>query len=263
MIQKSKQNTEQEESDDYTDAFYKKIIKTAGIPKKLKDKTFNNYESTVTYEGEEYNFTAKLKHLKKFAKGEMEDVNFVYLAGNVGNGKSHLAVATAKTLAYQLAKEFNQSTDFITTFNLQLPQDKYQFLYVNWRSKIKKIRNSYSNYNSDGEKMIEEMELAEILVIDDLFARSKPSSSDLDDIFDLLNYRYEQDKTTIITSNESPDDFLMNLQPKDLKDYRKNPLKQSQLDLITERIASRILEACGGVILEFDAPNYRFKKVSV
>jgi len=258
---KKSQNIEREESKaDNTGLFYNKIIKGAGIPNKFIDKTFKNYDSKPVYNDKVFDLTKKIKYLKEFANSNKSD--FVFLAGNVGNGKTHLAIATAKILAYQKAKELNELKPWDTNLTRN-SRDSFPYMFfMDWRSDIKKIRNSY-NSNESGLDIIRKMELTEILIIDDMFARSKISSSDLDDAFDLINYRYQRGKKTIITSNETPDDFLMQLQPKDLRDYQYRPLEPKKLDLVTERLASRILEACGGVILEFDVPNYRFKKVCI
>lgn len=242
-----------------TNEYYEQIIEKADIPKQFRDKTFKNFELKPILEGNQYDLSRKVDHLKKFMNNELDNAYFAYLAGNVGNGKTHLAIATAKIEAYSRAKELNERL----SNRPDIPKDKLYLCYVDWRSEIKKMRSSYGDSNYSAVEAINKMEKAEVLIIDDLFARSKPSSSDLDDAFDLLNHRYQRGKRTIITSNQSPDGFLMSLKPKDLKDYKYNPLKQKQLNLITERLASRILEACGGVILGFDIPNYRFKKVCI
>ncbi len=255
-VLKERPSLEPKESD-RTEVYYKQMINRANIPRSFKEKSFNNFAKELIIKGQKYNFSDKVSYLKNFASGSLaSDPYFVYLAGNVGNGKTHLAIATGKLLAYQKAKELNQKL----SNRARVSEDKVYFLYINWRSQIKKIRASYSgNSNYSALEAIRRMELAEILIMDDIFARSKISSSDLDDLFDLIDYRYQRNKKTIITSNQYPDEFLTTLEPKDLRDYKYNFLKKEQLDLITERLGSRILESCGGVVLDFEGLNYRIR----
>ncbi len=260
-VQRKNQSTRRREfkvnNKERVNRLYKQIIQRSDIPKRLKRETFESYDTSVK-EG----FDKKLRLIKNFTEAypNLED-SLIYLAGNVGNGKSHLAVAAAKVIAYKQAKEINEGiSEFMPA---ELPSGEIFLFYVNWRSELKKIRSSYRNNNTkfSAIESIQKMQRAKVLIIDDLFARTKISSSDLDDIFEIIDYRYQRDKITIITSNKFPAEYLTSLEPSDLKDYRYNPMTKEDLDLATDRIASRILHGCGerGVI-EFDGPNYRITK---
>ncbi|WP_408954752.1 hypothetical protein [Natroniella sp. ANB-PHB2] len=257
-LKEKSQNIKQKETEKSNprriNEFYEKILAIADIPSKLKRESFKSYDCSVK-EG----FEGKVALVRKFAQSYQNPENiFLYLGGNVGNGKSHLAVSAAKVIAYQQAKELDAKIDrFMPS---KLPNGEVFLFYVNWRSEIKKIRNSYSNRSSNYSalEVIQKMQRAKVLVIDDLFARSKISSSDLDDIFEIVDYRYQRDKLTIFTSNKFPGEYLTSLTPEDLKDNRYNRMNQDDLDIVTDRIASRILHGCGSPgVVEFDGPNYR------
>ncbi|MCK8827718.1 hypothetical protein MWH25_08170 [Natroniella acetigena] len=146
-LKEKNQNTKQtefEKSDPRRiNEFYEKILGIADISGKLRRESFDSYDCSV-----KKGFEDKVAAVRKFAQSYHNPDNiFLCLGGNVGNGKSHLAVSAAKVIAYQQAKELDDKIDrFMPS---KLPNGEVFLFYVNWRSEIKKIRNSYSNRSSD------------------------------------------------------------------------------------------------------------------
>lgn len=196
-----------------------------------------------------YDLSAKVKFMKDFS--DTED-SFVYLAGNVGNGKTHLAVAAGKKMAYELAMKLNKD---LPEFKPYIPNDKLFLYYVNWEIESDKLKGFSDDFDRVG--LMEKLQKSKILIIDDIFAKPKLSLADLNNIFKVIDYRYQHDQKTIFTSNRFASEYLTSLTPEDLSDYQYKPVTQDDLDLITDRIASRIIDGCQGKTIEFDAPNYR------
>ena len=97
-------------------------------------------------------------------------------------------------------------------------------------------------FSQDGTKeMLNDLINVPVLYIDDLF-KGAVSEQDVSLMFDLLNHRYNANKTTIITSERTVE----------------------ELANIDVALAGRIKERCGKYLKQVvgDGKNYRFKKAS-
>ena len=164
--------------------------------------------------------------------------------GSVGVGKTHLAVGILKKL--------------IQEYGLQ-------GIFCDYRELLKEVQNSYNPSVSATEMgILRPIFEAEVLVLDELGA-SKPTEWVWDTVAHILNARYNDLKTTIITTNYSNLGPLgteaaseKELQQPDTADgqtARAAMKKETLGDRIGERMRSRLQEMC--VVVEMYGKDYR------
>ena len=190
-------------------------IHNSGLSKLLKRYTFKAYEATEDWQ--QY----ALKEAYAFAK---EPDGWFYYGGQPGCGKTHICTAIVGYLLQQgrAAK------------------------YMLWQDDITKIKQAVN----DGElyeAIINSYKTADILYIDDFFKTRRGdfvSTADVNATFKIINYRYNEELPTIISSE----------------------LSLQQIVEIDEALGSRIAEMANHkIFIERDPQkNYRFrdKKVS-
>ena len=190
-------------------------IHNSGLSKLLKRYTFKEYEAT-----EDWQHYA-LKEACAFAK---DPEGWFYYGGQPGCGKTHICTAIVGYLLKQgrAAK------------------------YMLWQDDITKIKQAV-NDGEVYEALINSYKTAEILYIDDFFKTRRGdfvSTADVNATFKIINYRYNEELPTIISSE----------------------LSIQQIVEIDEALGSRIAEmADHKIFIERDPrKNYRFrdKKVS-
>jgi DNA replication protein DnaC len=164
--------------------------------------------------------------------------------GSVGVGKTHLAVGILKKL---------------------IQERGVQGIFRDYRELLKEVQNSYNPSVSATEMgILRPVFEAEVLVLDELGA-SKPTEWVWDTVAHILNARYNDLKTTIITTNYSNLGPLgteagseKELQQPDTADgqaARAAMKKETLGDRIGERMRSRLQEMC--VVVEMYGKDYR------
>lgn len=103
--------------------------------------------------------------------------NWLYLHGPYGLGKTHLAVATARQLAYD--RQWGPAL-------------------VRWAEYCSKIQQSWSDKGIQGDWQL--ARACKVLVIDDLDKKDATRWS-LGQLFELIDYRYTAQAPTIFTAN--------------------------------------------------------------
>lgn len=167
-------------------------LKKMGIPIKVLNATFFNYDITVHEQA--------AKALKKVVSQTERQRGFLILRGFVGTGKSHLAAAALKYVS---------SGIFTTLADL-----------------IGELRNTYDEGGQ--EKMVERYRNAKCFVLDELTKEVK--GSDVGTIlYRILAHRYDRGSLTIITSNDGLDDILEILGPK-LRDRIKEDYRVATME---------------------------------
>jgi DNA replication protein DnaC len=164
--------------------------------------------------------------------------------GSVGVGKTHLAVGILKKLVQERG---------------------VQGIFCDYRELLKEVQNSYNPSVAATEMgILRPVFEAEVLVLDELGA-SKPTEWVWDTVAHILNARYNDLKTTIITTNYS------NLGPLETQAVQEKELQQPDTadgqtaraamkketlgDRIGERMRSRLQEMC--VVVEMYGKDYR------
>lgn len=110
--------------------------------------------------------------------------NSILLCGQVGSGKTHVSVA----------------------IGLNLLKQKIKVVYMPYRDVITKIKQNILDHEYY-IKNISKYQLCEVLLIDDLF-KGKVNESDINIIFEIINYRYLNFLPIIVSSEFSIDKLL-------------------------------------------------------
>lgn len=179
----------------------------------LKHFTFANYNP--------YNVITKgakimaLNYVRDYEKIKNNRNNSAALLGQVGSGKTHLSIAMG-----------------INFLNKSIP-----VIYMPYRDTIINIKQNILDeeyYN----KTLNKYKTGKILIIDDLF-KGKITESDLNIMFEIINYRYLNNFPIIISSELTKDKLLD----------------------VDESIGSRIIEMCKNYTTEIVGKNnnYRLK----
>ena len=228
-----------------------RLLESASIPARYVKCSFSTY------------LTNKSPLLAK-AKLDVENWTVQYpldrtgllLLGSSGVGKTHLACAALQKLA---AKGFH-------------------CLFCDYRELLKQIQNSYNPTVQTTElELLQPVFETEVLLLDDLGA-VKPSQWVWDTVSLILNNRYNDNRTTLITSNfldgpaaenedsEGPQDNEAGYSTAVfLKDKKDKKLREETLgDRIGNRMRSRLFEMCRPVLVvgddyrrELRAANFR------
>jgi len=117
--------------------------------------------------------------VKEYNPADSERKGMLF-TGSIGVGKTHLAVSVLKRL---------------------VQEHKVKGLFCDYRELLKSIQNSYNpQVNTTELELLKPVFAAEVLVVDDLGAQ-KPNEWVWDTVALILNTRYNDKLTTIITTN--------------------------------------------------------------
>jgi len=215
------------------------VMERARIPKRYEHCDFESYSTDV---GKTQQQTESLKQAMMLVQGFVREYpgsseKGLLFMGHSGVGKTHLAVAALKELIHR----------------------GHAGLFCDYRELLKEIQASYNPASESTEmKILEPIRTVEIMVLDDLGA-SKPSDWVRDIVGIVLNARYNENRTTIITTNyldnpatEGETTRLPN--GKLIAPTREDALEQR----IGSRMRSRLYEMCRTV--EVSAPDFRREK---
>ena len=152
--------------------------------------------------------------------------------GPIGVGKTHLSVGILRELVLQKS---------------------VPCLFYDYRELLKEIQNSYNpTVNTTEMAILRPVFEAEVLVLDELGA-VKPTEWVWDTVSLILNTRYNDKRTTIITTNFPDQPPAMTTAARDLtaRDSAARALREETLgDRIGERMRSRLHEMCRKVEME-------------
>jgi DNA replication protein DnaC len=125
-------------------------------------------------------------------------------------------------------------------------------LFFDYRDLLKQVQNSYNRQVSATElEILAPVFEAEVLVLDELGA-SKPTDWVWDTVAHILNTRYNDRRTTIITTNYA------NVGPLGTEQGTRASMREETLgDRIGERMRSRLQEMC--VVVEMQGEDFRQK----
>jgi DNA replication protein DnaC len=188
--------------------------KAAGINPENSQQTFSNFETW-----NEYSRKAKdtaIAYYKDFQTIKYSRKNSIMLCGQVGSGKTHLTVALA----------------------LNFMNKNIKVVYMPYRDVITKIKQNMLD-DEYYKKLISKYQTCQVLLMDDLF-KGKINETDINIVFEILNYRY-LNRLPIIVSTEFTVERLL---------------------AFDEAIGSRIYEMCKDYIVEVGMGkenNYRLR----
>jgi DNA replication protein DnaC len=214
-----------------------RMIAAARIPQRYAECTLESY--VPNYKGDNRSLNAALVQARNFVKAyplETQGTGLL-LTGSIGVGKTHLAIGILQALVVERGATG---------------------LFYDYRSLLKEIQNSYGRSDLSEREILSPVFDAEVLVIDELGA-AKPTDWVWDTVQHILNTRYNDRRTTIITTNypnerETPLEQFEGL-ARD-KQAAKKAMHQDTLgDRVTERMRSRLQEMC--VVVEMIGDDFR------
>jgi len=212
-----------------------RMMNRAQIPRRYEHCTLDSYESG--FSGAHRTLSAAHLRARKFVESyPLDSVGTgLLLTGSIGVGKTHLAVGILQALVAERGATG---------------------LFYDYRDLLKQVQNSYNRQVSETEmEVLKPVFDAEILVLDELGA-SKPTDWVWDTVAHILNTRYNDRRTTIITTNYA------NVPPLGQDSGQGSGLRaavreETLGDRIGERMRSRLQEMC--VVIEMQGEDFRQK----
>ncbi len=211
------------------------LIAAARIPKRYEHCELSNF--TTDFPGADrsiaFSHSAATRFVEEFDPSEGKGLLFV---GGIGTGKTHLAVGILKELIV------NRSASC---------------LFCDYRELLKQIQNSYNTSVEATElQVLRPVFDAEVLVLDELGA-VKPSEWVWDTVSLILNTRYNDKRTTVITTN-FPDEAAAGTAEFTPRSAPFAATRRETLgDRIGERMRSRLHEMCR--VVKMEGPDFRTK----
>lgn len=207
-----------------------RLLKAANIPARYEHCTLADF--ATDFSGAHRSLAAARLAAGRFVEEYPLETTGLLFVGPIGTGKTHLAVGIIQEL---------------------VGSKGVRCLFSDYRELLKEIQNSYNPSVQTTElEILQPVFEADVLVLDELGA-VKPTEWVWDTVSHILNSRYNEKKTTIITTN-FPD-----LAPGELQPGRSgSPAEAARIaarnetlgDRITERMRSRLHEMCRVVQLE-------------
>lgn len=194
-------------------------VEHSGLIDSLDRYTFDTFTAVEPYQ------QRMLNSAKAYVEKGADEGKWIFFGGQPGSGKTHLATAIIGKLL-----------------------QKRDCLYVVWTSTVQKIKVDITDPGRYDEQ-VSHLQDIDVLFIDDFFKPAKgsngaiqsASAADIRIAFDILNHRYLNNKTTIISSEW----FI------------------SELMNVDEAVASRIYEKCGEYKISIKRDvrrNYRIQR---
>src|SRR5882672_2334187 len=213
------------------------MVAAARIPKRYEHCELSNFE----FEGPQLHLAPARMAACRFVEEYPVDKTGLMLVGTIGTGKTHLAVGTAKVL---------------------IREKGIPCLFYDYRELLKEIQNSYnSSVQATELGLLKPVFDAEVLVLDELGA-VRPSEWVWDTVSLILNTRYNDNRTTIITTNY-PDDAAREAGGNsEFSRAQRSARAETLGDRIGERMRSRLHEMCR--IIKMEGADFRqtFKSAS-
>lgn len=158
-------------------------LKQSGISEEFKTKKFNNFNGGIS-ESIRNAYSLSIEYVKQFKQIKDTRHNSILLCGQVGSGKTHLASAISNKLLEGCVGVIYMPYRLTITDLKQSITDKINF---------QREMNRYQN--------------AQVLFIDDLF-KGKYTESDINIIYEIIDYRYLKNLPMIITTEKTIDDLI-------------------------------------------------------
>lgn len=207
-------------------------MKRAAVPRRYEHCTLESYETG--FPSSHRTQSAALMRARRFVESyPLEtDGTGLLLTGSIGVGKTHLAIGILQALVLERGATG---------------------LFFDYRDLLKQVQNSYNPQVRETElEILRPVFEAEVLVLDELGA-AKPTDWVWDTVAHILNTRYNDRRTTIITTNYA------NLAPLGVTgaDVAGRVREETLGDRIGERMRSRLQEMC--VVVEMQGEDFRQK----
>jgi DNA replication protein DnaC len=213
-----------------------RLLAAAKIPARYEHCELSTFK--YDHDGKEQKGLAAAQHFaNRFVEEYPVEKTGLLFVGSVGVGKTHLAVGILKALI----------------------RDKgVPCLFSDYRELLKSIQNSYNaSVPATEMQILRPVFEAEVLVLDELGA-VRSTEWVFDTVNYILNSRYNDNKTTIITTNfpDRPEQEQVDDEnPRSYSAADRAARRETLGDRIGERMRSRLHEMCKKV--EMDGRDYR------
>lgn len=190
----------------------KDIIKRSGISTEFQKK---NFEDFLT-KGDLRLINARTKamqYVQHFVKTEHARYNSIMFYGQVGAGKTHLGMAICS----------------------ELMKCKVPVIYMAYRNAVTRIKQNIIDEKIYHQEL-NQYTLARVLFIDDLL-KGRLTETDINILYDIVNYRYMNNMPIIISTEKEPRELL-------------------EFD---EAIGSRLIEMCRGNIIQLQGKDLNYR----
>lgn len=209
-----------------------RLIEKARIPQRYAHCSLEEY--VTNFAGANRSLGTAQMMARRFVQGYPLDTNGngLLFTGSIGVGKTHLAVGILRAL---------------------ISERGAKGLFYDYRDLLKQVQNSYNRSASETElEVLAPVFEAEVLVLDELGA-SKPTDWVWDTVAHILNTRYNDRRTTIITTNYANLPAHTGV----IIGARAAVREETLGDRIGERMRSRLQEMC--VVLDVSGKDFRWQ----
>lgn len=204
----------------------KRLLDSSGIPARYVNCDFGSYQA----ENSAALATARIT-VEKWVNQYPIDRTGLLMVGPSGVGKTHLSVAAIRDLM----------------------EKGIHCLFCDYRELLKRIQNSYNpSVQATELDVLRPVFETEVLLLDDLGA-VKPSEWVWDTVSLILNNRYNDNRTTIITTN------FMDGPARNVQGTQAAGREETLGDRIGERMRSRLFEMCRLVQVQGKDFRLRFR----
>ncbi|MGM0783870.1 MAG: ATP-binding protein [Pseudomonadota bacterium] len=158
------------------------MFEASGVPRRMEGATLKSYVSESDEQGSAH------RQVCEYAKGLPEHLDSgdgLVLMGNMGTGKTHLAVGLIRYATRSLAVAAR---------------------YVTAPALFSRVRASYGGNGESEAQILDELASAPLLVIDEVGV-GKGSDNELNLTYSLLGQRYDACRPTVIITNLMSDDL--------------------------------------------------------
>lgn len=158
-------------------------LKASGVSEEFRKMRFENFNYSKSKETMLAYSKAK-SYSKKFEQLRVARQNSIIFCGQVGSGKTHLAMSISNILL----------------------DNGIGVIYMPYRSSITNLKQSITD-EENYQREINIYKNAQVLMIDDLF-KGRITESDINIVYEVLDYRYFKNLPVIITSEKSIDELI-------------------------------------------------------
>lgn len=209
------------------------LLAKARIPARYEDCSIESFD--VSFEGAGLSLRAARSNAQNFVDEYPLSKRGLLYTGAAGLGKTHLAVGIIREL---------------------ISRKKISCLFSNYRELLKQIQNSYNpEVNATELSILRPVFEAEVLVLDELGA-VRPTGWAFDTVGLIINSRYNENRTTIITTNYADGDEA----PAAIDQIRRAARQDTLGDRVGNPMRSRIVQMCK--IMKMTGSDFRLRPQS-
>jgi DNA replication protein DnaC len=178
-----KKNDQREWEHMRRDARVATLRERSGLSKRMRGYTFANFKPYITPSAARA--TEKVENYLKNWEENREAGRGLYFCGDVGTGKTHLAVAV---------------------MNEVMQRKRVPSLFVTVPEFLDNLREAYMIPGRDLDEWMDTVKNADLLVLDDL-GTERPTEWVRERLFVVVNHRYREALPTLFTSNIGPENL--------------------------------------------------------